>query len=345
MSKADMPQPDMPQPDMPNLTKPNAEDSWRLGFAGTPEFAATILQALIDHQLAPVVVYSRPDKRKGRGRKTQASPVKQLALAHDIEVQQPPTLRKADYQTVLAQAQLDLFIVAAYGLILPPTVLALPKFGCLNVHASLLPRWRGAAPIERAIMAGDTETGICLMGMEEGLDTGPVFARRNTAITEQSHGAVLEDQLAQLGSKALVELLQRPAGERAQVLAAGEPQNDALATYANKLTNVDAQMQWHQPATTLCQQVRALSGRLPAVTQRGDLQVQILDATVAPSTEFNANPGTIVAIHKRGIVVATGEGLLQLTRLKLNRGKGNVMTPADLLNGYREYFEVNAYFV
>lgn len=342
---------DASKTELSNLSKPKAGDSWRLGFAGTPEFAATILQALIDHQLAPAVVYSRPDKRKGRGRKTQASPVKQLALAQGIEVQQPPTLRKAEYQRVLAQAELDLFIVAAYGLILPPTVLALPKFGCLNVHASLLPRWRGAAPIERAIMAGDAETGICLMGMEEGLDTGPVFSRRSTAITEQSHGADLEGRLAQLGSEALIELLQRPAAERAQLLAAGEPQNDELATYANKLTNVDAQIQWQQPAATLCRQIRALSGRLAAVTQRADLQVQILDAVVAPataveqSTDLNANPGTIVAIHKRGIVVATGEGLLQLTRLKLNRGKGNVMTPADLLNGYRETFEVNTYFV
>lgn len=324
-------------------------EGWRLGFAGTPEFAATILQGLIDHQLTPAVVYSRPDKRQGRGRKTQASPVKQLAIQHNIEVQQPPTLKQADYQAVLAQMQLDLFIVAAYGLILPPAVLALPKYGCLNVHASLLPRWRGAAPIERAIMAGDTQTGICLMGMEEGLDTGPVFASRSVAITEQTHGTELEQQLAKLGGDALVSLLQQPAPERAALLAAGEPQNDALATYANKLTNTDAKLHWDQPAGVLCQQVRALSGRLPAVTQRGDLQVQILDAAVTKAANQStalqgAVPGTIIAAHKKGIVVTTGNGLLQLTRLKLNRGKGNVLTPADLLNGYREYFEVNTHF-
>lgn len=327
----------------------NSAHPWRLGFAGTPQFAATILQGLIDHGLAPVVVYSRPDKRQGRGRKTQASPVKQLAVEHSIEVQQPPTLKKAEYQAVLAAANLDLFIVAAYGLILPPNVLALPKFGCLNVHASLLPRWRGAAPVERAIMAGDTQTGICLMGMEEGLDTGPVFARRTTTITSKTHGAPLEDELAQLGSDALVSLLQLPTDERAEVLASGEPQDDQLATYANKLTVADAQLNWAQPAEVLCQQVRALSGRLPAVTARGELQVQILDAEVTAQTiptdiAPDTQPGTIVAAHKRGIVVATGGGLLTLTRLKLNRGKGNVMTPADLLNGYREHFEVNAHF-
>lgn len=324
--------------------KPDSAGGWRLGFAGTPQFAATILQGLIDHQLAPVVVYSRPDKRQGRGRKTQASAVKQLAVEHNIEVQQPPTLKKAEYQTVLAQANLDLFIVAAYGLILPPDVLALPKFGCLNVHASLLPRWRGAAPIERAIMAGDTQTGICLMGMEEGLDTGPVFARRMATITNQTHGAALEDELAQLGSEALVRLLQLPANERAEVLAKGEVQDNQLATYASKLSGDDAQLDWGRPAETLCQQVRALSGRLPAVTKRGELQVQILDAEVTTDTAPDTQPGTIVAAHKRGIVVTTGEGLLKLTRLKLNRGKGNVMTPADLLNGYREHFEVNAHF-
>ena len=339
------------------MTDPNrstAKQGWRLGFAGTPEFAATILQGLIDNQLAPVVVYTRPDKRQGRGRKTQASPVKQLALEHNIEVQQPPTLKKSEHQAVLAQASLDLFIVAAYGLILPSNVLALPKFGCLNVHASLLPRWRGAAPIERAIMAGDTQTGICLMGMEEGLDTGPVFARRSVAISEQTHGAGLEAALAQLGSAALVSLLQLPAAQRREALAAGEPQDDALATYASKLTSADAQLHWDQPAPKLCQQVRALSGRLPAVTRRGELQVQVLDAVVVPTSDqhslldggsADAPPGTIMAANKRGIVVATGSGLLQLTRLKLNRGKGNVMTPADLLNGYREHFEVNTHFV
>lgn len=328
----------------------DSADGWRLGFAGTPQFAATILQGLIDHGLAPVVVYSRPDKRQGRGRKTQASAVKQLAVEHNIDIQQPPTLKKAEYQAELAAAKLDLFIVAAYGLILPPDVLALPKFGCLNVHASLLPRWRGAAPIERAIMAGDKQTGICLMGMEEGLDTGPVFASRTAPITNQTHGAALEDELAQLGSEALVSLLQLPANERAQVLANGEPQQDHLATYATKLTSDDAQLHWAQPAEALCQQVRALSGRLPAVTKRDELQVQVLDAEVTTETDVTdvepgtLQPGTIVAVHKRGIVVTTGDGLLKLTRLKLNRGKGNVMTPADLLNGYREHFEVNAHF-
>lgn len=329
---------------------PTTNGGWRLGFAGTPTFAATILRALIDNNMPPEVVYSRPDKRKGRGRKTQASPVKQLALDHNIEVQQPPTLRKVEHQQQLAQAELDLLIVAAYGLILPPAVLALPTFGCLNVHASLLPRWRGAAPIERAIMAGDKETGICLMGMEEGLDTGPVFARRATPITEQSKGAELEQELAELGSEALVGLLELPAEERATLLANGEPQDDNLATYANKLSAADAILEWQQPAVRLCQQVRALSGRLPAVTQRGDLQVQIIDAQVAGELPNQAGatseqrPGTILAATKKGIWVTTGDGYLQLTRLKLNRGKGNVMNPADLLNGYRSYFEVNDHF-
>lgn len=301
----------------------------RIGFAGTPDFAATILSGLLAGGYHPVVVYSQPDRPKGRGRKLVPSPVKALALANDIAVTTPRTLRDPDAQQALAEQQLDLLIVAAYGLILPQAVLDLPKLGCLNVHASLLPRWRGAAPVERAIMAGDTETGVALMQMEAGLDTGPVYRSAVTAIGNATTARALEQTLAADGVRLLVELL--PEFEQATAI----PQAAEGMTYADKITSADSEIDWQDSAITIDRQVRALCERAPARSSSEDLTLQILTAT--PLSDLSdAAPGTIIALGKKGLQIATGAGTLNVTVAQLNRGKGKPMGAADLANGYAE---------
>lgn len=301
----------------------------RIGFAGTPEFASTILGRLIAGGYVPVVVYSQPDRPKGRGRKLLPSPVKALALANDIAVETPRSLRAPEAQEIFANYQLDLLIVAAYGLILPQPVLDAPAHGCVNVHSSLLPRWRGAAPVERAIMAGDTETGVALMQMEAGLDTGPVYRSATTPITQTTEASELEHTLATLGSDLLLALL--PDIEQ----ATATPQPEQGATYANKLTASDSEIRWQESAIEIHQQVRALRDRAPARSHCDDLTLQILTAEPL-SDPANAAPGTIIALNKRGLFIATGTGQLQVTGAQINRGKGKPMRAADLANGYAE---------
>ncbi len=312
--------------------------SQRIAFAGTREFAAIILKGLLDAGQRPVAVYTRPDKTSGRGRKVQFSEVKTLALAQDLPIYQPRTLRAAEAQAEFAALKLDLFIVAAYGLILPLPILDAPRLGCLNVHASLLPRWRGAAPIERAIMAGDAQTGVCLMQMEEGLDTGPVFASASVAITDSTTGPDLTMALAELGARELTALL--PVLEQTNSVA----QDDALATYADKLTDADATPDWSAAAVVIDRQVRALCERQPVTAHIGELQVKLLQ-TSPVATNATQPPGTIEAATKKGIDVATGDGLLRITQARVNRGKGSVLRAADLLNGYGEDFAEGTQFV
>ncbi len=307
----------------------------RIGFAGTPEFAEQILQQLIDADQLPIVVYTRRDKKTGRGRKLTPSPVKALAQQHQLPIEQPGSLRNIAAQQKLRDYKLDVLIVAAYGLILPLEALTAPKLGCLNVHASLLPRWRGAAPIERAIMAGDEETGVCLMQMDVGLDTGPVHCRQAVPITDQVTGAELSTTLAATGSRLLLDLL--PVLTESKP----EPQTDADATYADKITNADRPIDWARPASAIARQVRALTEREPATCNAGtDLKVQVLQAQATNLSQVSGetSPGTIVGAHKKAIEVATGDGQLQVTKVKLNRGKGSPLGPADLRNGYGEYF-------
>ena len=301
----------------------------RIGFAGTPEFARTILEALIKGGYPPVVVYSQPDRRKGRGRKMLPSPVKALAVANEIPVETPGSLRKLEAQEILEGYRLDLLVVAAYGLILPQPVLDAPTHGCLNVHSSLLPRWRGAAPVERAIMAGDTETGVALMQMEAGLDTGPVYCSATTSITDATEARELEQRLAALGSDLLLELL--PRLEQ----ATATPQAEEGATYASKLGPEDSQIEWQRSAIEINRQVRALRDRAPARSQHQDLTLQILAAVPEPEPT-TAAPGTILALSKRGLYIATGAGQLRITQAQINRGKGKPMSAADLANGYAE---------
>ncbi|AUB83083.1 methionyl-tRNA formyltransferase [Candidatus Thiodictyon syntrophicum] len=299
----------------------------RIIFAGTPEFAIPGLTALIGagHDLA--AVYTQPDRPAGRGRLLQASPVKQLAMAHGIAVRQPESLRR-DRTAVAALRDLgaDLMVVIAYGLLLPTAVLHAPRLGCLNVHASLLPRWRGAAPIQRALLAGDTHSGVCIMGMEAGLDTGPVYHRISIPLDPRETGGGLHDRLAALGARALLEAL---PGIGDGTLAAA-PQDPALATYAHKLSKEESIIDWTQAAAAIERQVRAFDPWPVAQTRLHDQTLRIWSAQVAAAPTAGAAPGTVVGADRTGIRVATGAGLLVISRLQLP-GK-RPLDAADFLN-------------
>ncbi len=295
-------------------------------YAGTPEFAATALAALLKTEHHISAVYTQPDRPAGRGRKLKASPVKELALEHHIEVRQPESLKDAEIQQALAELKPDVMIVAAYGLLLPAEVLAIPRLGCLNIHASLLPRWRGAAPIQRAILAGDAETGVTIMQMDVGLDTGDMLYKLATPITTEDNAGRLHDRLAELGAEAIVEAL---AAIQAGTLTP-EPQDDSLANYAKKLNKAEAAIDWLQPAAQIARQVAAFNPWPVAQTQLEEQVLRIWEAE--PLSEASrATPGTVVAEGKQGIDVACGEGTLRLKRLQLPGGKP--LTAAEFLNG------------
>ena len=302
----------------------------RLGFAGTPGFAARILEALLAAGRIPAVVYTQPDRPVGRGRKTQHGPVKEIALARGLPLEQPDSLRGLGAAETLSAYALDVMVVAAYGLILPSNVLHTPRYGCINVHASLLPRWRGAAPVERAIMAGDAETGVCIMQMDEGLDTGPVYECRHYPIASDTNGPGLEQALADLGAEALLYCLDHLAE------LTPEPQSEGGATYAPKLTRQDAVIHWCRAAPELARQIRALTGRLPAFAACGGVQLRVLAAEAVPGGTADDPPGLITRADRAGIVVACGQGQLRITRLQLSRGKARPLTAAEALNGYAD---------
>lgn len=284
----------------------------RIVYAGTPEFAVVALERLVaaGHEIA--VVYTQPDRHAGRGRELSPSPVKLSALAHGLSLEQPATLRSPDAAPVLARYAPELLVVAAYGLLLPPAVLAVPAQGCLNIHASLLPRWRGAAPVQRAIEAGDAETGVCIMRMEQGLDTGPVYARRSTAIGNGESAGLLTQRLAALGADLLVEVL---AGGAA-ALPVPVPQPDEGVTYARKLEKREARIDWLQPATLLARRVRAFAPWPVAETSWAGqaLRIWAADADHSPCAD---PPGTVTSVSAQGIGIATGDGVLRLTRVQL----------------------------
>ncbi len=301
----------------------------RLVFAGTPDFAATALKALIAAGHTIVGVYSQPDRPAGRGRKLQPSPVKQVALDHEIPVFQPETLKTAEAQKQLADLKPDVMIVAAYGLILPKAVLDIPTHGCLNIHASLLPRWRGAAPIQRAIAAGDAETGITIMQMDEGLDTGAMLLKSLTAIDTSDTGGSLHDRLAELGGKAIIEALELlKKGE-----LTGEPQNDDLACYASKLSKTEGHIDWATDATAIERLVRAFNPWPGTYTDLGDQRIRIREAR-ALVTDSDAFPGTVVHRDRDGIDIACGNGTLRITRLQLPGSRAQSVN--DLINGGKE---------
>ena len=301
----------------------------RIVFAGTPEFAAVHLQALLDAGLAPVAVYTQPDRPAGRGQKLMASPVKQLAVAHGIPVLQPATLRDPAAQAELAALQPDLLVVVAYGLILPQAVLDIPRLGCINSHASLLPRWRGAAPIQRAVQAGDAESGVTVMRMEAGLDTGPMLLKVRTPIAADDTGGSLHDRLAALGAAAVVEAIPQLAAGT----LAGEVQDDALANYAHKLNKDEARLDWSRPAAELERLVRAFNPWPVCHSSLGEAALKVYAAELG---EGQGAPGTILAASRDGLTVACGSGALRLTRLQLPGGKP--LGFAELYNSRREQF-------
>ena len=307
----------------------------RIVFAGTPEFAAQHLQALLDAKRQVVAVYTQPDRPAGRGQKLMPSPVKQLALQHEIPVYQPQTLRDPAAQAELDGLQADLMVVVAYGLILPQAVLDMPRLGCINSHASLLPRWRGAAPIQRAIEAGDTESGVTVMQMEAGLDTGPMLLKVSTPITREDTGGTLHDRLAELGSRAVIEAA---AALEAGTLK-GEVQDDGLATYAHKLNKDEARLDWQRPAVELERLVRAFN---PWPICHSSLDGAPVKIHAAQLTTGHGAPGQIIEASKDGLEVACGEGSLTLTRLQLPGGKA--LAVSDLFNSRREQFAVGKAF-
>ncbi|GBL60217.1 methionyl-tRNA formyltransferase [Pseudomonas citronellolis] len=301
----------------------------RIVFAGTPEFAAEHLKALLDTPHEIVAVYTQPDRPAGRGQKLMPSPVKQLAAQHGLPVLQPPTLRNPEAQAELAALQPDLMVVVAYGLILPQAVLDIPRLGCINSHASLLPRWRGAAPIQRAVQAGDAESGVTVMQMEAGLDTGPMLLKVVTPISPEDTGGSLHDRLARLGPPAVVEAI---AGLAAGTLK-GEVQDDALATYAHKLSKDEAKLDWSRPAVELERAVRAFD---PWPVCHTTLNGEPLKVWAARLGEGKGEPGIILGASRDGLLVGCGEGSLLLTRVQLPGGKP--LAFADLFNSRREQF-------
>jgi len=281
-------------------------------FAGTPEFALPVLQVLLDGSHELVAVYTRPDRPSGRGQRLTESPVKRLASRFAIPVCQPGTLRDRDAQAAVDAFRADLMIVVAYGLILPPAVLTMPRLGCINVHASLLPRWRGAAPIQRAILAGDRETGVCLMQMEAGLDTGPVLASAACPIEPDDTGGRLHDRLSVMGAQLLKENLDR--------YARGEldprEQDDSQASYADKLEKAEAMIDWTMSAEQIARQVRAFNPWPVAETRYSGRQLRIWEARpVAISTQHP--PGMVLGAGKSGIDVACGVGALRILAVQL----------------------------
>ncbi len=285
-------------------------------FAGTPHFAASALDALLEaHQV--VAVLTQPDRASGRGMQMTASPVKLLAQRHAIPVLQPATLKTQEVQKELAALNAAVMVVAAYGLILPKAVLQIPRYGCLNIHASLLPRWRGAAPIQRAILAGDSETGITIMQMDEGLDTGAMLLKSSCAITAADTAQTLHNKLASLGAQAIVDTLRQL--ELEQLLP--EPQNVRLATYAAKLIKAEAQLDWSASAAHL---ERAVRGYFPfpiAATVMRNTPIKILRASLPTEQRGEGVPGTVISIDKVRILVACGQGVLGIEEMQKPGGK------------------------
>ena len=279
----------------------------RVIFAGTPPFAAAALAALADAGHDVVLVLTQPDRPSGRGMKLVPSAVKAEATARGVPVYQPASLRGADAQAVLAELSADVMVVAAYGLILPQAVLDLPRLGCLNIHASLLPRWRGAAPIQRALLAGDSETGVTIMQMDAGLDTGAMLTKTVVPIAADDTAGTLHDALAAAGARAIVDALARyPA-------LVAEPQDDAQATYAAKLTKDEAKLDWTQPAETLARAVRAYNPVPGAWTL---IEGAPLKVWRAEAVAGEGEPGTVLVAGTERLVVAGGDGALALTEIQ-----------------------------
>lgn len=309
----------------------------RLCFAGTPAFAAAHLQALLDSPHEIAAVYTQPNRPSGRGRKLTPSAVAMLAEAYGLPLRKPVGLRGGEAERLLASYEPDALIVAAYGLILPASILEIPRHGCVNVHASLLPRWRGAAPIERALLAGDRVTGITIMRMDEGLDTGDILHQHEVGIAESDDRNNVESKLIEAGRVALLHSLDNLPG----LLESARPQDDNLASYANKLDKADATIDWTASANYIGRQVRAGVGRAPAFAFIGELRIRILRAT-PELREHSAAPGEIIEAGKQGLLVACGAGAL---RIEVVQMPGKTAVPVSaLLNSPSAPFAKGASF-
>lgn len=305
-------------------------------FAGTPDFAAQHLQALLHSNHNVVAVYTQPDKPAGRGKKLQASPVKQLAEQHNIPVYQPKSLRNAEAQAELQALNADVMVVVAYGLILPKAVLDAPRLGCLNVHGSILPRWRGAAPIQRAIWAGDKQTGVTIMQMNEGLDTGDMLHKVYCEISPTETSASLYHKLAELAPPALIEVLDELESGK----FVPQVQDDSQSNYADKLSKEEAELNWQLSAAQLERNIRAFNPAPVAfltLNQNGtEERIKIYAANLLPHQ--NKPAGTVLAVEKSGIQIATAEGVLNITQLQPSGKKP--MSVQDFLNGRADWFKV-----
>ena len=306
-------------------------DSLRIIFAGTPDFAARHLDALLSSQHQIVGDFTQPDRPAGRGNKLTPSPVKVLAEQHNLPVFQPVSLRPEDSQKLVSDLNADVMVVVAYGLILPKAVLDMPRLGCINVHGSLLPRWRGAAPIQRALWAGDAETGVTIMQMDVGLDTGDMLHKVSCPITAQDTSATLYDKLAEMGPQGLLATL----AELANGTATPEKQDEALVTYAEKLSKEEARLNWTLSAAQLERCVRAFNPWPVSFFMIDGQPVKVWQSQ-AIAAEQNQAPGTIISADKHGIAVATAEGALLMTQLQPSGKKS--MSAQDLLNSRREWF-------
>jgi len=307
----------------------------RLCFAGTPDFSAAHLSALIAAGHTIDAVYTQPDRPSGRGKKLQPSPVKAVAMAAGLEIRQPAGLKTVEAQQELAAIAPDLLVVVAYGLILPQAVLELPKLGCINVHASLLPRWRGAAPIERALLAGDAVSGVTIMKMDAGLDTGDMLYKQQVAIDPEDDRISLTDKICEAGKLALLHTL----SHFPELSSQAQRQNDSLSTYADKLEKSESLLRWQEPAEKLHRIIRAGLGRAPAFSFINGARLQLLEASVA-QTESQKTPGTILEISRQGMLIACGEACLLVTRIALPGKKPWTIT--DLLNSGTDLLQAGA---
>ncbi|WP_415897226.1 methionyl-tRNA formyltransferase [Neptuniibacter sp. QD57_21] len=305
------------------------ESPLKIVFAGTPDFAASSLQALLSSEHEVIAVYTQPDKKGKRKNQMAPRPVKDLALEHNIPVFQPTTLKTEEEQLALTNLKADIMVVVAYGMLLPKAILETPRLGCINVHGSLLPRWRGAAPVERSMLAGDAETGVTIMQMDEGLDTGDMLYKVTTPIENNDTAASVFERLTTIGSEALVATLKLFQQET----VSPEPQDDSLATYAKKLQKTEGVIDWSASAADIDLKIRTLSPRVAVTFKLGEEVVKLLGCELV---EQSGNPGEILPSDKKSIVVACGEGAIKIKQLQLPGKKP--MDTAAVLNSKREQF-------
>ncbi len=317
---------------MPNHTQ---SSPLKIIFAGTPHFAAYHLQALIDSEHDIVAVYTQPDRPSGRGKKLTPSPVKSLALQHQLPVEQPLSLKHTEAQKILADYQADVMVVVAYGLLLPQAVLDLPQYGCLNVHGSLLPRWRGAAPIQRAIEKGDSKSGVTIMQMDKGLDTGDMLLKSECVIEATDTSSILHDKLMALGAPALLEVL----GQVQNQSLTPEKQDDELACYAEKITKQEAEINWQEPAATIAKKIQAFNPFPIAYSFLNQERIKVHAASAVELSIKNTSKftcGEIISADDEGVVISCGKGELLIKTLQIPNKKA--MSAAELINGYKDKF-------